>query len=257
MRFLRIFQHLLPRALAWDITIDKQLRQFFVGLSDFGADIKLFLDLVYLDLFPQTTRELDLWEKQFAITTEAADEQARRDRLEAAWRAQGGQDISYVQTSLQDAGFDVVVQEWWIPGTELAVGVKGAVPAIDPLDYLVPSTSAPFEKGSGYPLVNKVVDNQVEKQYSIPADEPSHHYFLYIAGQVIVYPGDILHMGIALIDPDRQAEFETLLLKMCPAQQWLGLMVEYTTQTERQRYQPVGNDCYQTSEGRTFTVRKA
>ena len=60
--WLNIYKHLLPRAKAWRLTIEKQLRQFFEGLSTFLADAREFIDLVWLDIFPQQTRELDQWE---------------------------------------------------------------------------------------------------------------------------------------------------------------------------------------------------
>jgi len=56
-------------------------------------------------------------------------------------------------------------------------------------------------------------------EYFIPTETEKWPYFLYIGGQVF---GDQ-----AQIDPKRKDEFEALCLKICPAQQWLGLIVEY------------------------------
>ena len=56
-------------------------------------------------------------------------------------------------------------------------------------------------------------------EYFIPSDTDKWHYFLYIGGQVF---GDQ-----AQVDPKRKDEFEALCLKICPAQQWLGIIVEY------------------------------
>ena len=73
--FLRIFQHLLPNAKAWRITTDKQLRQFFEGLTGVGSDVRTFIDLVYKDIDPQETRELDAWEVQFGLPNTLTIEQ--------------------------------------------------------------------------------------------------------------------------------------------------------------------------------------
>ncbi len=52
--FLNIFKHLLPNARAWRLTIDKQLRQFFDGLSRaLGDDIKLFFDEIWLLIYSE------------------------------------------------------------------------------------------------------------------------------------------------------------------------------------------------------------
>lgn len=100
----------------------------------------------------------------------------------------------------------------------------------------------------GYPLVNKVFETvpdllpicgeafaeagepimlcgnfteykDVLKEYIVPRDPAKWPYFLYIGGEVF---GEL-----AQVDPKRKDEFEALCLKICPAQQWLGILVEY------------------------------
>lgn len=243
MIFLRIFQHLLPNARAWRITIDKQLRQFFEGLSGLGVDIKEFFDLIHLDIFPDDTRELLAWETQFGLPDTGLTDQERRDRLTAAWRAVGGQDPTYVQATLQENGFPVFVHEFWVPGTEPAVGVPGPPTVRNPFDVLRDNTGIPTytnecgealaecgeaeaecgesSENPGYPLVNKVrtSDGLDFITYNIPVDPTKYPYFLYIGGEVF---GDLV-----VIDPKRRNEFEALMLKICPAQQWLGVLVSY------------------------------
>ena len=105
-----------------------------------GEDAKDFLDGVYRDLDPQYTRELARWEKQFALPSTNLTEEQRRERLDAAWKATGGQDPTYIQETLQDAGFDVYVHEWWVPSVEHPAGgsVNGDVTPVarDPFQYL-------------------------------------------------------------------------------------------------------------------------
>jgi len=270
--FFRIFTHLLPRARAWRITVDKRLRELFDGLSGLGDDIRVFIDDAYDDLKPSTTRELDAWEEQFALRKNASlTEQQRRDRVDAAWKALGGQDPRYLQDTLQSNGFDVYFHEWWEPGTEPAVGVKSCVTPRSPLTVLrreFTGTSLLIECGEanaacgevdaecgnglepvGYPLVNKIFEsipdyftlcgeavaecgedlatcgNFVEftdalKEYIVPSDPAKWPYFLYIGGPTF---GDV-----ATIENSRRNEFEALCLGICPAQQWLGIIVQYT-----------------------------
>ncbi len=68
MSFFRIFQHLLPSGQAWRVAIDKTLRRFFLGLSQQPELTKAYIDDVYLDLFPETTRQLNEWERQFGLS---------------------------------------------------------------------------------------------------------------------------------------------------------------------------------------------
>lgn len=274
--FLRLFQHLLPNARAWRLTaINKQLREFFQGLANsLGDPTKTFYDEIWSDIDPQQTRELDLWEKQFGLTTSSAlTEQQRRDRLDATWKAKGGQSPRYIQDTLQAAGFDVYIHEWWVPVSEPVVGVLGSATARNPLLYLNDNTGvveylsadgAPdMQDGDlavamdgattspdGYVLVNKIFildpdfigDGDLDmqdgdfdaidgglgsgdiiynlKKYVIQPVPSTYAYYLYIGG--VTFPDH------ATVPGSRRNEFETLCLKICPTQQWLGMLINYS-----------------------------
>lgn len=272
--WLNIFKHVLPNARAWRITVEKTLRRFFEGLTGLPEDVKEFDDLIFSDLDPQQTRELAAWEKQFGLMDTGLTEQQRRDRLEATWKALGGQSPRYIQDTLQAAGFDVYVHEWWIPSVKHPTGgsVNGDVTPVarDPFTYLDDGTgSLPFtmmdgaadaqdgdtlsQDGgtltpAGYPLVNKILavttgdlavdgaagmqDGDVEaqdggrfvsysqKQYIVPADSTKYPFFLYIGGATFPNQANVLQ--------SRRDEFEDLCLKICPTEQWLGLLVNYS-----------------------------
>jgi len=179
MTFVRMIQHLLPNARAWRVTVDKQLRQFLEGLAATGDNAKVFFDEIWLDIFPETTRELGAWEGQFALADTGVSEQERRDRLAATWKALGGQDPRYIEDTLRGAGFDVYLHEWWVPGSEGAVNEKKCATPRDPTAYLrrdyvqsvsfvecgealaqCGETTAQAGNGlepRGYPLVNKIL----------------------------------------------------------------------------------------------------
>jgi len=259
--FLNIIKHLLPHARAWRLTPDKLLRQFFDGLSGLGDLLKIFFDEIFNDLDPQKTRELSLWENQFGLRDLGLTEQERRDRLSATWQSLGGQDPRYIQDTLQAHGFNVWVHEWWTPGSEPAIGVKSCATARDPfavlssglIVYINECGELLAECGertnpAGYPLVNKILKTERDisslcgelliecgeadatcgdydsfintfVQYTIPTDTTKWPYFIYI--------GDQTYGNLAQVDPKRKDEFESLCLKICPAQQWLGILVEY------------------------------
>lgn len=273
MAWLDVFRHLLPTARAWRLTPDKTLRKFFDGLAQgVPSDAKENFDNIYQDLDPVYTRALSLWEDQFALFDTGLDDAGRRSRLSATWKAQGGQDPRYIQDTLQAAGFDVYVHEWWEPNPTQPLGgsVNGdVVPVVrDPFDYLddgqtaIPfaayDSAADMQDGDtvaqdggtnvpvGYPLVNKLLETSTEfigdgspymqegdpfaqdgsfltiysrKEYIMPIDPDTFFYYLYIGGET--FPEQ------AVIPQSRKEEFEDLCLKICPLEQWLGIIVAY------------------------------
>jgi hypothetical protein len=110
--FLRIYTHLLPTGAAWRLGFQKQLTKFFNGLTGFPSDARAYADLVFLDAFPSTTRQVPLWRSQFGIEP-GANDAADRLQLDTAWKSQGGQDPDYLQSILQGAGFPLYMHEWW------------------------------------------------------------------------------------------------------------------------------------------------
>jgi hypothetical protein len=233
MLFFRQFQHLLPRSTAWRLTIAKTLRNFFVGLSGWGSDFKDFVDAVHGDVFPDTTRELAEWERQFGIEPNPV-ENVRRLNLAAEWAAGGGQSPRYLQDVLQTAGFDIYVHEWWSSGPPWV--------ARDPRSYTLipaigtvqcgPANLAP-ECGEFTAQCNRLLANDPgyiqnddlsqRAPPPVPDDPDAWRYFLYFGGETFPDP--------AVVPIARKAELRRLILKLRPTQQWIVLLVDYQLET--------------------------
>lgn len=251
--FFRAIRHLLPTGAAWQVTVDKHLRRFFLGLSEQPAETKTFIDNVYLDLFPETTRELNEWERQFGLAltdTSGGDLDPEvingRLLLAAEWRATGGQSPSYIQGVLQAAGFDVYIHEWWSSGPPYV--------ARDPRDYtdnpLIGSWQCTGFDGGGLPLptqpqctgydvngtplatqpqCNRWLANETHYLVNldltrrapppVPDDPTKWPYFMYVGGEN--FPDH------AVVDITRRAEFERLLLKLRPTHNWIVTLIDY------------------------------
>jgi len=257
---LNLFKALLPRSRAWSLIRDRSIRRFFEGISVVTTDTRAYFDQVYAELFPSTTTRLSDWERQFGLLDYALSEEQRRTRIDNQWKFTGGQSPGYIQDTLRAAGFDVYVHEWWEPGTNPPV-------ARNPNTYLRGSATEQFimrdnvvdaqdgdaiaqDGGTidlpGYPLVNKLTmvktvgigdgstnmqdgddDAQdgdltisfMQRTYVVPTDADTFPYFLYIGGQT--FP------DTATVIESRREEFEDLCLKICPLEQWLGILVRY------------------------------
>lgn len=247
MLFFRQLQHLLPRGQAWSLTIQKTLRNFFLGLSEQPQETRNYIDKVYLDLFPATARSkddpdpaersgaLEEWERHYGLTPTGTEDE-RRLALAAEWRATGGQSPAYIQGVLQAAGFDVYVFDWWISGPPYV--------ARDPRDYTeqpcigsYQCTSNLFQFSSqpqcsslpSQPQCNDWLANEIYYLVNqdltrrapppVPSDPNTFPYWFYICGPTF---GDF-----ALVDITRKAEFERLILKLRPLHLWAGVRVDY------------------------------
>ncbi len=247
-----VFKHLLPTGRAWRLTISKRLRQFFEGLAAFTSDVRSFIDDIYDDQNPQKTRRLKEYEDQFGLLPAGLTEQGRRDRLEGAWKLGGGQDPQHIEDALRSAGFDIYVHEWWdpIPGRPAGGSVGGDVTPLprNPFDHLWDGVAG---QPPGYPLVNKIQQAIVTgdligcghndlycagniafaasgsgsivtyqfRQYLMRVDPQTFPYYVYVGASV--FP------NLATIPAARKDEFENLCLTLCPAEQWVGVLVNY------------------------------
>lgn len=227
---ISVFKHLLPKAEAWKLTVDRTLRQLFEGtVPTFEAVIEFF-DLVWLDMFPQTTRHLTQWETAFGVpkTSQILLEQGRRDNLSALWAAQGGQSPYYIQTTLREAGFDVYVYDWWSsvgpppvardPALATYLLVNKMYTAL--VDYKTCCGEALMQCGEAIAECGEnngiIFDREV---YMYLWGSKTKQYVYYICGST--FGTD------AVIPTDRQEEFEDLVLKISPAHLWIGMYVRY------------------------------
>lgn len=254
MSFFRIFQHLLPDAAAWRLTIEKTLRRFFEGLAGGPEDAVEFVDGVYAELSPETTLSIAEWEKQFGIVPSAdATENERRAALAAEWAATGGQSPSYIQGVLHAAGFtNLFVFDWWEDGAPPYV-------ARDPRDYteqpligswqctgepLAPLPSQP--QCSAFPsqpqcnnwLANEVrylVNKDLTRRPPPPVPDDSDYwpFFYYISAETF---GEL-----ASVDAGRRVELERLVLKISPAHMWVVMRVAYLEEGEEPLLTEDGN----------------
>lgn len=254
MPFFRQFQHLLPSGAAWRLALSSTLRKFFEGLAGPPADVRSTADTVFEDAFPDTTAELAEFETQFGLQS-GTDDALRRAGIDAAWKSRGGQSPQYLQDVVRAAGFDLFIHEWWDPNEAAFVQIQCGDPLAqcgepraecsdhsfrhfvrNPLLYtnqpLIGTTQCGEDLAQcgepnalcnsflanepGY-LVNDLLTDTAPPP--IPDDTDAFHYFLYWGAET--FPDH------AEVDATRRAELERLVLKLCPTQQWLVMLVDY------------------------------
>lgn len=230
MNISDIFQSLLPNGQPFLLSSGKNITKLFDAISGVFSDAKKEIDKTELDLYPQTTRFLDEFERQFGLTPGNLTTQQRRDRLAAEWAVFDGQSPYFIQKIIQAYGFDVYAYDWWDDNS-----TQGNVIVKNPFSYIADSKnpSSPLtgcgidnmvcgnkyaycgrrSSANGYLLVNK------DREYNIPTDKKYWSSIIYFGGKNW---GDL-----ATIPFSRKEEFEDLLLRICPTEKWIGVLVRY------------------------------
>lgn len=256
---LPIFEHLLPRSPIWRLSVGKQLRQLFEGLAGSISDARENADQIWATVDPQTTAELPTWENQFGLWGKGTDAE-RRASLQAAWSETGGQSPAYIEAQVRAAGFDVYLHQWWTddqPLEQTQCGMQSAMcgdvaaecqertwltwcknpllfaqqPQIGAIQCgeAGPSPIPMAQCGESAALCSDELRNEpgyiVNMQLTtntpppIPNDPDKWPYFLYWGG--LNFPER------ATVPKARELEFKRLVLKLCPARDWLVLLVDF------------------------------
>lgn len=113
MSFFKTIVKLFPRSKAFQAFTDTSFRRFLKGLAVVSDDERARLDLIYTDIFPDTTREVPRWEKQFGIIfTARYPMEIRRALLDSFWKIKrGGQSDTYLQELLRKIDSRIFVVE--------------------------------------------------------------------------------------------------------------------------------------------------
>ena len=102
MRFFETFKNLFSHSRAFEHYVNNNKRKLIKGLSYLPENVRQEAELVYLDIFPDSTRYPDKWEDVFGVLFTEAELEKRRDILDSLWKInRGGQSGEFLQDILQ------------------------------------------------------------------------------------------------------------------------------------------------------------
>lgn len=240
MSFFKVFKLLFPRVKSFELVFETNLKKFIRGLSVLSEDVKTETEKVFLDLFPETTRVFDEWEKQFAVLF--AREQYGENRigiLKALWKANsGGQSLEYIQGVLQGVIPEIKVFEnnpVKNPRDANSVfscmcGQKWSVCGNKKL-------SCGFKVGDEK-FVPAVIRNDSEQTYDIPVDNHYwENYFFVAKGVVLNKQQEIIYCQKLTADAKWKPYIEYLILKMKPVHTGCIVFIEWEENYDATRSQ--------------------
>ena len=231
MTLFKTIIKLFPRSKAFRAFVDTSFRKLVKAITAVPDDERKQLDLIYADIFPDTTREVERWEKQFGIIFTAGYSLAiRRSLLDSFWKIKrGGQSDTYLQGLLQKIDSKILVVEN-IPVGNPRVS-NTAYTAID-------GNSTMYDGGKNAidgryigdsDFVPTVLRNGTEQPYAIPLDERYWEMCFYVCGGVYrnAYK-QIVYVQKVNVPTKWKNFIEYIVLKTKPVHTTAVMFIEYT-----------------------------
>lgn len=238
MSFFDVFKLLVPRGRAFNLVYDSKLRRFFKGMSFLPEDVKNETEKVFLDLFPETTRAFDEWEKQFSVLF--ASEQYGDNRvgiLQALWKANiGGQSLQYLQSVLQQIAPEIkVFENCPIKNPRDANSVFGCMCGQRWAVAGNQKLNCGYKDGDSE-FTPAVIRNNNEQTYDIPVDTTFWENYFFVAKDVVRNSRkEIIYCQKIVLDKKWKAYVEYLILKMKPVHTGAVIFIEWKENYDLQR----------------------
>ena len=220
MKFFDAIKLLFPRARAFELFVNNTKRKIMKAFSVLPEDIRHNAELVYMDLFPDTTRFPEKWEKTFAIYFKAQELLKRRAIIDALWKInKGGQAAVFLQDILQaiEPGIKVI-ENVPVANPRLIRIVKIAVCGYERM-YCGSPTAACGAKLGSTEFTPSVLRNDVSEFYSLPYDPAYWSMCFFVCKNVVRDAnGQIVHIEHLSVSTVWRNYIEYLILKIKPVQ---------------------------------------
>jgi hypothetical protein len=217
-RFFDAIKTLFPQSRAFHLFVDNKKYKLVKALSALPEDVRHEAELVYMDLFPDSTRFPERWEKIFAVLFTREEILKRRNILASLWRISGGGGAAtFIQSILQIIDDRIVVSEnapVTDPRTMLSIRVAVCGNRTMRCGNARARCNYHITNGS---FVPSMLRNDVIEFYSLPADEAYWAFCFFVCGDVIRNgAGEIIHIQKLSIDVVWKNYIEYLILKIKP-----------------------------------------
>jgi hypothetical protein len=220
LRFFEAIKLLFPRARAFELFVNNTKRKIMKAFSVLPEDIRRNAELVYLDLFPDTTRFPEKWENSFAVYFKAQELSKRRAIIDSLWKINnGGQAALFLQDILRYIEPEIkVIENVPVANPRLIRIVKMAICGNRGM-YCGSPTAACGAKLGSTEFVPSVLRNDVSEFYSLPYDRVYWSMCFFVCKDVMRDAnGKIIHIEHLVMPAVWRNYLEYLILKIKPVQ---------------------------------------
>lgn len=227
--FFDAIKLLFPRSRAFNFTIDSDKRKLIKAIAVLPEDIRHEMEQVYFDMFPETSRCIEDWEKVFAVVFSSKELEKQRNVLAALWRInKGGQSAVFLESMLTNIDANILVVE--------------NTPVSNPRQRSITNVAVCGNKTlccknvkavCGYRVGDEnfspsVLRNDVSELYSIKNDPRFWVYCYFVCKRVVRNSkNEILYIEKLQIKKDFRNYIEYLILKIKPVHTVAVMFIEW------------------------------
>lgn len=227
--FFDAIKLLFPRSRAFNFTIDSDKRKLIKAIAVLPEDIRHEMEQVYFDMFPETSRCIEDWEKVFAVVFSSKELAKQRNVLAALWRInKGGQSAVFLESMLRNIDANILVVE--------------NTPVSNPRQRSITNVSVCGNKTlccknvkavCGYRVGDEnfspsILRNDVSELYSIKNDPRFWAYCYFICSRVVRNnKNEILYVEKIQIKKEFRNYIEYLILKIKPVHTVAVMFIEW------------------------------
>jgi hypothetical protein len=230
LKFFDAIKALFPRSRVFELFINNNKRKLMEVLSVLPEDIRHEAELVYMDLFPDTTRFPEEWEKVYSIFFTEDELSKRREILDSLWKINiySGQSAPFMEQILQKIHKDIKIVEN-IPMGNPRDSNSIVVSVCNAKAMVCGNKMAVCGYRIGDPdFIPTILQNDVSSLYSIPNDPAFWELCFYVCGTVIRNKNNkILYVQKISIDVIWKNYIEFMILKIKPVHTTAVMFIEW------------------------------
>ena len=227
--FFDAIKLLFPRSRAFNLTIDSNKRKLIKAIAVLPEDIRHEMERVYFDMFPETSRCIDDWEKVFAVVFSSKELKKQRRVIAALWRInKGGQSAIFLESMLRNIDANILIVE--------------NAPVSNPRQRSVTNVAVCGNKTlccknvkavCGYRIGDEnfspsILRNDVSELYSIKNDPRFWAYCYFVCKRVVRNSkNEILYIEKLQIKKEFRNYIEYLILKIKPVHTVAVMFIEW------------------------------
>ena len=227
--FFEAVKALFPRSRAFQLFVENKKYKLIKALCDMPENVRKEGELVYFDLFPDTTRHIEKWEKVFAVFFTQAEYEKRRAIIDSLWKLiSGGQSAQFLQDLLQCIDKNIRVIE----------NVPTSNPRHSSIVDLCVNGHRSMRCGNRKAICNyrrgnvgftpTIIQNDATADYNIPFDVDYWEFCFYICKAAVRNArGQILYIEPLEIDAVWRNYIEYLILKVKPVQSTAIVFIDW------------------------------